>query len=98
MYIILSGAATNAAISKYGDAVAVSKAAATATTTPTTTAPIVAPFAVVAQRRAPTAGDMGARPIYGIFGNWCIMRTNPRYSSSDFITIDNRTMVYGAIS
>ena len=77
MYVILSGAATKAAISICNAAVAVSTAAATTTTTPTTTAPIVAPFAVVAQRRATTAGDMGARPIYGIFGNWCISGTKP---------------------
>ena len=66
MYKILNGAATDAAILMYGDTVAVSIAAATTTPTPTTTAPIPVPFAVVAQRRAPIAGDMGARSIYGI--------------------------------
>ena len=77
MYVILFGAATKAAISICGDAVAVSTAAATATTTQPTTAPIQVPFAVVAQGRAPIIGDMGARPIIGIFGNWCIICTKP---------------------
>ena len=98
MYIILFGAATKAAIPMYGDTVAVSIAAATTTTTPTTTAPILVPFAVVAQRRAPIAGDMGARPIYGIHGNWCISSTKPTYSSSNSIINDNWTMVNGALS
>ena len=66
MYIILFGAATKAAIPIYGDAVAVSIAAATATATPITTAPIQALFAGVAQRRAPMIGDMGAKPFIGI--------------------------------
>ena len=66
MYIILFGAATKAAMPIYGDAVAVSIAAAATTATPTTTALIQAPFAGVAQHRAPIIGDMGARPIIGI--------------------------------
>ena len=40
-------------------------AMATTTATATQTAPQSAPIAVVAQRRAPAKGDMGARPIYG---------------------------------
>ena len=77
MYIILSGAATKAAISIFGAAVAILRAAAIATVTPPTTAPIQVPFAGVAQRRAPFIGDMGARPIIGIHGNWCIVCIRP---------------------
>ena len=75
MYILF-GAATKAAIPIYGDTVAVSIAAA-ATTTKPTTPPTPVPFVVVAQRRAPIIGDVGARPIYGILGNWCIICTKP---------------------
>ena len=75
MYILFA-AATKAAIPIYGDAIAVSIAAA-ATTPEPTTAPIPVPFVVVAQRRAPIIGDMGARPIYGILGNGCIICTKP---------------------
>ena len=32
-------------------------------------APYPSPIAVVAQGRAPAKGDMGARPIYGKYGN-----------------------------
>ena len=77
MYIILLSAATKAAISIYGAAVAVPTAAVTATATQPIIAPIVMPFADVAQGRAPIIGDMGARPITGIFGNWCIICTKP---------------------
>ena len=80
MYIILFSTATRAATAIYGDTVAVSMAAAATTTEPTivpTTAHIEEPFAVVAQGRAPIIGDMGARPIIGIFGNWCIICTKP---------------------
>ena len=72
--MILFEDATKAATPIYSSAVAVPIAAATATTTAQpTTAPTTAPpslFAVVAQGRAPVKGDMGARPIYGNYGNW----------------------------
>ena len=67
------GSATKAATPIYGTAVAVAIAAAPATATATTTTePTTAPspFAVVAQSRAPAKGDMGARPICGIFYHW----------------------------
>ena len=85
------GAATKAATPIYGTAVAAAIAAAPATTTTTTTEPATAPtpFAVVAQSRAPAKGDMGARPIFGKFGNWYMLPcTKPSYSSSNIIHID----------
>ena len=60
-------AAPIAAYSTYGAAVDITIAAAT---TYQTAAPYASPpIALVAQGRAPAAGDMGSRPIYGIFGN-----------------------------
>ena len=90
------GTATKAATSIYGTAVAAPIAApATATTepaaAPTTKPPL--PFAVVAQGRAPVKGDMGARPIFGTYGNWYMFPcTKPSYSSSNIINIDKVMM------
>ena len=57
-----------------------------------TTAPLP-PFAVVAQCRAPVKGDMGARPIFGKYGNWYMLPcTKPSYSSSNIINIDELVM------
>ena len=39
--------------------------------------PNVPSIAVVAQRRAPAVGDIGARLIFGIFGNWCVLALMP---------------------
>ena len=67
--MVLVQAATKAARPINGRAVAVSIAAATATTTTATAAPYSPSFAVVAQGRAPIKGDMGARPIFGNYGD-----------------------------
>ena len=92
------GAATKAAKPIYGTAVAAAIAAAPATTTTATTAAPTAapsPFAVVAQGRAPFKGDMGARPIFGKYGNWYMLPcTKPSYSSSSIINIDELVMEY----
>ena len=68
---MLSIAATKAASSIYGAAVAIAIAAAYSTTTAPPT-PYPQSIAVVAQRRAPTTGDVCARPIFGIDWHWCI--------------------------
>ena len=77
--IVLIKAATKAARAIYGTAVAATIAAAATTTTEPTTAPTTAPspFAVVAQGRAPIKGDMGATPIFGKRGIWCITCIKP---------------------
>ena len=52
-----------------------------------TAAPYTSPIAVVAQGRAPAAGDMGARPIYGILCHWCpkgTMTINPYHQHSPY--------------
>ena len=92
------GAAAKAATPIYGTAVAVPIAAPATTKATTTTAPITEPplpFAVVAQGRAPVKGDMGARPIFGTYGNWYMFPcTKPSYSSSSIINIDELVMEY----
>ena len=69
---MLPAAAPIAAYSQYEAAVDIAIAPATEYQT---AAPYTAPIAVVAQGRAPAAGDMGARPIYGIFCHWCFKST-----------------------
>ena len=90
------GAATRAATPIYCTAVAVPIAAPATTTAQPTAAPITEPplpFAVVAQGRAPVTGDMGARPIFGTYGNWYMFPcTKPSYSSSIIINIDGLVM------
>ena len=70
--LLLSIAAPIAAYPRYGAAVDIAIAPAIKYQT---AAPYPSPIAVVAQGRAPAAGDMGARPIYGIFCHWCIRST-----------------------
>ena len=96
IWYAIIGAAAKAATAIYGTAVAVPIATAPATTTTTTivapTAPL-SPFAVVAQGRAPVKGDMGAIPIIGNYGIWCMFPcTKPSYSSSKIINIDELMM------
>ena len=90
------GAATKAATPIYGTAVAAPIAAPATTTAQPTAAPTTeapSPFAVVAQGRAPVKGDMGARPIFGTYGNWYMFPcTKPSYSSSSIINIDELVM------
>ena len=62
-------AAINTAYPAYGAAVGMLIAAAIIYQT---AAPYPSPTAVVAQGRAPAKGDMGARPIYCIFGHWLL--------------------------
>ena len=67
-WILLFGAATIAARDVFIAAVAISIASA-AVATATAAAGTIATLAVVAQRRAPDKGDMGASPIIGKYGN-----------------------------
>ena len=54
--------------------------------------------AVVAQGRAPNKGDMGARPICGIYGIWCIVYTKPSHSLLNLIKIDRLVMDFMNVS
>ena len=75
-YFELSTAALLAAYPIYGAAVDIVVAPATTYQA----AAYCSPIAVVAQGRAPDAGDMGARPIYSILCHWCLrgpMTINP---------------------
>ena len=96
IWYAIIGTAAKAATPIYGTAVAVPIAAPATTKATTTTAPITEPplpFAVVAQGRAPVKGDMGARPIFGTYGNWYMSPcTKPSYSSSKIINIDELVM------
>ena len=67
-YALSTTAATSTASPIYGAVVAIS----IAPTTAAKPARNIPPIAVVAQRRAPATGDIGARPILGIYFHWCL--------------------------
>ena len=88
-YFELSTTALIAAYQIYGAAVDIAVAPAT---TYQTAAPYNSPIAVVAQGRAPAAGDMGATPIYGISCHWCIRGTtamNPHHNQGQSTIMTN---------
>ena len=77
----------------YGAAVAITVASAEATATTQVAAPYPLPIAVVAQRRAPAIGDMGARPIFGIFCHWCTMTPGQSSNIGITFTICNHILI-----